>query len=161
VQLLNCLARAARLRAPPELLAIAGRARRDAHARADALSVVLVRGVQHGDEAPGDAEPVLAAERRVTGAASAEIAQAPALLIFAGRSEPDRPRGTAQPSTSHIYTRLKMAKSDVSCFPPTYIVEILCSFSFHGDGVELCMTPCDPRRRVSFRAQQGTGFLTY
>jgi hypothetical protein len=40
----------------------------------------------------------------------------------------NRPRGTAQPSTSHIYTRLKMAKSDVSCFPPTYIVEILCSF---------------------------------
>ena len=122
-------ARAARLRAPPELLALAGRPRQYAHARADAVPVVLVRGVHRGDQGP-DAEPVLAAER-LAGAADAAIArQAPALLRFAGRSEPNRTSGTAQPSTSQTYTPIpRPARAHVSVvFHPTYIVEILCSF---------------------------------
>ena len=56
--------------------------------------------------------------------------QAPALLRFAGRSEPNRTSGPAQPSTSQTYTPIpRPARAHVSVvFHPTYIVEILCSF---------------------------------
>ena len=114
-------ARAARLRAPPELLALAGRPRQYAHARADAVPVVLVRGVHRGDQGP-DAEPVLAAERLARAADATPPGQAPALLN-------PWPQGSTTIDIRHIYSNSVPGEGARDLFfHPTYIVEILCSF---------------------------------
>ena len=84
------------------------------HARADALSVVVLRGVHRGDPEGPDAEPVLAAERLARAADAAIARQAPALLN-------PWPQGShcTTIDITNIYSNSASGEgARVRCFPP-------------------------------------------
>ena len=73
-----------------------------------------------------EAERRLHLRRRAGVAVDAAAARAQGAARAARRRLRRRPRGTAQPSTSHI-TRLKMAKSDVCVFLPRAVeIRVFC-----------------------------------